>query len=223
MSIIQSTSGPAEAGRVQTRLPSAVPATTLLAVAAVLFILYPALRPYSSESGLEGATAFGSTRWVLAHVCGMVAFGSLAAAADLLTSARLVRVGLLLGVGLILPYYGAEAFGLHAIGQAALTHGTDDMAGVVDAVRNNPAALTMFGAGLIVLAIAGAALARVLWSASSRVGAALVGSGLVLYLPQFFGPPWVRVAHGALLGVGLLAIAVHTHRGSMPPQGSASA
>ena len=80
---------------------------------------------------------FGSGRWVLAHVSAMVAFGCL---------------------------YGAEAFGLHAIGRAAVEQGASHLTAVVDAVRYNPVALTMFGAGLIVLAVTSAALARVLWT-----------------------------------------------------------
>jgi len=81
---------------------------------------------------------------------------------------------------------------------------------VVDAVRYNPVALTMFGAGLIVLAVTGAALARVLWTSGIRIGAVL-GFG-VLYLPQSFRPPWVRIAHGLILGVGLVLVAFQMPR-----------
>ena len=187
------------------------PAAALLGVAAVLFVAYPVLRPYSSESGLAGARAFGSDRWVIAHLCGMVAFGCFAAAACSLTS-RLARVSVLLGVGLLLPYYGAEAFGLHALGDAALNRGDASLIDVAGTVRNNLAALIMFGAGWIALAVAGAASARALWAADMRTGAVLVGAGLVLYLPQFFGPPWMRIVHGVLLGVGLAIVAVQARK-----------
>lgn len=181
-------------------------------MAGVLFVVYPVLRPYSPEAGFAGARAFGSDRWVLAHLCGMVAFGCLAAATCSLTAQRLPRVSALLGVGLILPYYGAEAFGLHALGRAALDRSEASLTGVSDTVRNNPVALTMFGAGWIVLAIAGVALARLLWMRDARTGAVLVGAGMVLYLPQFFGPSWLRIVHGVLLGVGLVIVAVQLTR-----------
>lgn len=47
-------------------------------------------------------------------------------------------------------------------------------------------------------------MARVLWAGGIRIGAVLVGFGMVLYLPQFFGPPWMRIAHGLILGIGLV-------------------
>lgn len=193
--------------------PSGPPlAAAFFALAAVLFVLYPALRPYSSEVGLAGAGAFGSDRWVFAHLCGMAAFGGFAAATCTLTVPRLPRATAVLGVGLILPYYGAEAFGLHALGRAALARGDAGLTGVADLVRNNPLALTMFGAGWIVLAVAGVTVARGLWLRGARTGAALLGAGMVLYLPQFFGPPWLRIAHGVLLGAGLVIVAVGLFR-----------
>jgi hypothetical protein len=199
--------------RAERRPGSGAPlAAALFALAGVLFVLYPVLRPYSSEAGLAGARAFGSDRWVLAHLCGMVAFGCLAAAICSLTAQRLPRVSALLGVGLILPYYGAETFGLHALGRAALDRGEGSLTSVADTVRDNPLALTMFGAGWIVLALAGVAVTRALWLRDVRTGAALVGAGMVLYLPQFFGPPWLRIAHGVVLGVGLVIVAVRLNR-----------
>jgi hypothetical protein len=199
----------------------------LLAAAGILFVVYPALRPYSSETGLEGALAFASDRWVLAHVCGMIAFGLLAAACVLTTSSArrtttksttikstttkrtLTGTGTLLGVALILPYYGAETFGLHAIGEAAAKYGAANLAEIADAVRYQPVALILFGAGWIVLAAAGIGWARVLWERGARMGAVLIGAGMVLYLPQFFLPPWLRIAHGVVLGAGLAIVAAN--------------
>ncbi|VVB90189.1 Uncharacterised protein [uncultured archaeon] len=45
-----------------------------LAISGVLFVLYPAIRPFSDESSLEGARAFASFSWVLAHSLAMMAF-----------------------------------------------------------------------------------------------------------------------------------------------------
>lgn len=35
----------------------------------------------------------------------------------------------------------------------------------------------------------------------------LLAAGFVLYLPQFFAPAWLRVAHGVLVAAGCLAVA----------------
>ena len=104
-----------------------------LLLAGVCFALYPALRPFSDEKSLNGARAFASTRWLVAHSLGIAAFILLAVGLFAVyehiqdtTAHRTARAGLLLswiGVGLVLPYYGAEVFGLHAAGQQALTTG----------------------------------------------------------------------------------------------------
>ena len=43
-------------------------------VAGIFFVLYPALRPFSDEVSLQGATAFASPYWLAAHMLAMVAF-----------------------------------------------------------------------------------------------------------------------------------------------------
>jgi hypothetical protein len=45
-----------------------------LAVAGILFVLYPLLRPFSDESSLQGAQAFASTAWIVAHLLAVVGF-----------------------------------------------------------------------------------------------------------------------------------------------------
>ena len=90
-----------------------------LAIAGIFFLLYPALRPFSDEASMQGAAAFASSRWLVAHILAIVAF-------------TLIPVGLLglynslretaaegpgywalllsmIGVGLTLPFYGGEA------------------------------------------------------------------------------------------------------------------
>ena len=103
-----------------------------LAGAGVLFVFYPAIRPYSDETSLEGAAAFASNAWIVAHVLAMLAFvlvalGLLALYRTLQDTpaeglAFLTLITTWIGVGLTLPYYGAEAFGLHAVGQAVADH-----------------------------------------------------------------------------------------------------
>ncbi len=175
-----------------------------LAAAGLLFLLYPALRPWHDETTLAGATAaMGSSGWVASHFFAMIGF-------------ILVPVGLLalkrigpaivfwIGAGLVLPYYGAEAFGLHVLA----THSTDLLA-AAEAVRYQPVAVTMFGAGLLLMAV-GAILVAVTWwreGALARWGSLAFAAGFALYLPQFFTPGPVRIAHGALVAAGCLAMA----------------
>jgi hypothetical protein len=45
-----------------------------LAGAGILFVLYPAIRPFSDETGLQGAAAFASNAWIVAHVVAMLGF-----------------------------------------------------------------------------------------------------------------------------------------------------
>jgi hypothetical protein len=50
-----------------------------------------------------------------------------------------------IGVGLTLPYYGAEVFGLHAIGQEAVRQHSSALLALANAVR--------FGPGFIVIVV----------------------------------------------------------------------
>jgi len=189
-----------------------------LAAAGLLFLAYPALRPWHDEGTVAGATAsMSSTAWVTAHFFAMLGFilvplGLLALRAALpatraeplaLTAAVLAWIG----SGLVLPYYGAEDFGLHAIAGSAGPRA--DLLSLVHAVRYQPLAVTIFGMGLLLLA-AGAIIAAIaVWRSHvlPRACAILFAAGMVLFLPQFFGPAAVRIAHGILLAAGLLILA----------------
>src|SRR5215472_13339646 len=104
-------------------------AAAALAVAGILFVLYPATRPYADEKSLQGAQAFSSTAWVTSHAMGMLGFIGLAI--GLLgvhfaqANARDIRrsfwalVITWIGAGLTLTYYGAEAYALRVIGRLA--------------------------------------------------------------------------------------------------------
>jgi hypothetical protein len=195
-----------------------------LAVTGVLFILYPATRPYSDEKSLAAATAYASAAWIAAHLFAVVGFilltlGLLALRVALSgtpgqrlasTAATLTWVG----VGLVLPYYGAEIFGLYAIGRRALDDHNPALVDMANTVRYNPAAMTIFGVGLLLLA-AGAVLAAVaVWRAGTlpRWSGVPLAAGYALFLPQFFGPPAVRVAHGVLVGIGCAWVALELWR-----------
>ena len=187
-------------------------------VTGLAFALYPALRPYADERTLAGLAAMGSTRWLVAHLLGMTGFALLTVALAGLhpaapSSARLLgaaRALAYVGAVGVLPYYGGEAFGLHAVGRYATATRDPALLSVVDGFRYEPLALVLFGAGL--LAVAGAGVLVWLATAGSgrrgRVAGGLLALGLVLFLPQFFGPAALRVAHGLLLGAGCWALAL---------------
>jgi hypothetical protein len=124
-----------------------------------------------------------------------------------------------LAVALLLPYYGAEAYGLNELGRYAVDAGDASVLEIADAFRYAPFEVGSFSLGLLLLVLVGGRLAHGLWHAGrlARTGGLLAGLGLATYLPQFFGTPGLRVAHGVVLGAGLLLVAVATRRGGARP------
>lgn len=174
-----------------------------LAVAGVLFLLYPVVRPWDDETTAAGAqAAMASAAWVASHLFAMIGFIlvglALLGLRDLVGTTPVAVMWA--GAGLTLTYYGAEDFGLHA---AATTAGTDLLA-VAEATRYHPVAVTMFGAGLVALAVGAVLVALKVRGPAAWVFAA----GFVLFLPQFFTPAPVRIAHGVLMLAGLVWFAV---------------
>ena len=199
--------------------PGRVPlGAVALAIAGILFFLYPAIRPFSDETTLQGAAAFASTAWILAHMLAMVAFTLLVLGLLGLYSALqhtpLERLGFLtlvigiIGVGLTLPFYGGEAFGLHAIGQEALRQHSSSLVGLAADVRSGPQ-LIMFLIGLLTIAIAAVMAAVAIWRSSRyrKWSGVPFAIAFALYIPQFFGTQPIRVVHGLLVTVGCLWIA----------------
>jgi hypothetical protein len=196
-------------------------------VAALGFAAYPAVRPYADETTLAGLAAMASDAWLLAHLLGVLAFAVLPIGLSRLgrhlspagsrAADSLGPLGYVATV-LLLPYYGAETFGLHAIGRSATQTGDLAVLAMVDGTRYQPVAMTLFAIGLITLAVVGVLLAILAWSRGPalRAAALITAAGLVLYLPQFYGAPQLRIAHGVLLGLGCLAVAV-TARSAVPP------
>jgi hypothetical protein len=198
------------ASRTRTRLGALA-----LAVAGVLFLLYPAVRPWRDESTVDGAQqAMKSDLWVAAHLFAMIGFilvplGLLAlrnaigrTRAEPLALAAVVTSWL--GAGLTLPYYGAEDFGLHAIARKSAEGQQLDLLGLVDAVRFSPAAATTFAVGLLALAVGAVLAAIVIWRSGvlPRYSGILFALGFALFIPQFYTPPAVRIGHGLLVAVG---------------------
>ena len=105
----------------------------------------------------------------------------------------------------MLPYYGAETFGLHALGRAALA-GDQGVLQLVDDIRDQPVALTMFGLGLILLAVCGLLVALAWHRRTGSLAAWPLGVLMALLLPQFYLPPTGRMAYGVLYAVAALLL-----------------
>lgn len=196
-----------------------VAAAIAAAVAGVLFVGYPLLRPWSDEQGSAGAQALASGAWVGTHAAAMIGFILLPIALRQLGPRLGSPWGILLatvGSGAVLPYYGAEAFGIQAI--AGRASGDPALLELLQPLRFGAVQLTFFGIGLVALAVGGIMQAVRILRRGGRdrwLGVPL-GLGLGLLLPQFFAVPGVRIAHGLLMGLGGICLAVIlTRRGSL--------
>lgn len=194
----------------------------------LLMAAYLALRPYgdtASGTSAEAAAAFADPMWVLAHLAGalaLVQLGRVALRMHDLVGSLLTQIGRwsgLAGAVLVLPYYGAETFGLHAVGRAGLTDPT--VMALVDEIRNQPAALTTFGIGLLLLAVSGVTVALA-WRREVRSGrwdapawaAWPLAVGAVTVLPQYSLPPAGRVMYGFAFATAALVLAIAAGRAS---------
>lgn len=192
----------------------------------LLMATYLLLRPYGdagSSTSPEAAAAFASGWWVAAHLAGALALVQIARVGlridDLLstTTTMISRWSGLAGAVLVLPYFGAETFGLHAIGRAGLTD--PSVLALVEQVRGHPAALTTFGLGLALLAVSGIATALA-WDGAVRSGrwaapswaAWPLGVGAALVLPQFYLAPAGRMAFGIAYAAAAAVLVVAAAR-----------
>jgi hypothetical protein len=201
-------------------------AAVALVAAGVCFLLYPAIRPFADEDSLAGAKAFASDAWVIAHLLAVLAFilfslGLSGVAQRLQT--RLAGSAVVvswIGVGLTLTYYGAEVFGLHAIGAIVVEKQDVTLLRLAEDVRLGPG-INVLVAGLLLLTF-GVLLAQVaVWRSGDfpRWSGLPLVVGFALYLPQYLASQPVRVAHAALITVGCFWIASalwRGHRRSVP-------
>ncbi len=206
------------------------PAETALALAGLCFVLYPAIRPFSDESSLQGAAAFASSSWVLAHSLAIIGFilltlGLLGLYLRLRETAvegnaLLALAVTWIGVGFTLPYYGAETFGLHAIGQETIRRTDPTLISLAGSVRYGEG-IGFFGVGLILLAVGTILFAVSVWRSQSlsRWSGIPLAVAFSLFIPQFFTPQPVRVAHGLLIAVACAWLAWSMARSSEAPEG----
>jgi hypothetical protein len=205
--------------REQSATAASMPFAAAFALSGLFFLLYPAIRPFSSEVGLDGARAFASSSWIVAHSLGILGFVLLGLGAlGLHERLRATVVGdrtlkalvlAWLGVGLTIPYYGAEVFGLHAVGRRAIAQNDPALVKPLTHAIRWEAGIYFILIGLVLLAVAAIMVATAVWRSGTmqRWAGVPLAAGLVLYIPQFSGPQSVRVAHGVLMLVGCLWLA----------------
>jgi hypothetical protein len=195
-----------------------------LTLSGLFLLAFPVVRPFgdkfSSEPMVVAAT-FASNSWVLAHSLAMVGFiflplglyGLHVFLPEYRAQGR-AFLGFILtsiGVGLTLPFYGAEAFALQVVGQEAIDQNSQNVEAVADAVRFGPA-IGFIAVGLILIA-AGAVISA--WAIMGsrklpRWSGIPLALGLVLYIPQL--SVWasvqsIRVADGLLIAAGCIWLA----------------
>jgi uncharacterized membrane protein len=201
-----------------------------IAVSGLLFLLYPAVRPWNDETTAAGATAsMSSGGWVAAHLFAIIGFilvplGLLAVhkaightTAEPLALAAVVTTWL--GAGLTLPYFGAEDFALNAIAKKSVQGPRLDLVDLAQAIRFGPAAATSFLVGLLLLAVGAILAAVAIWRSGAlpRSSGILFALGFALFIPQFYFPPAGRIAHGVLVAIGMVWLARAVWRGSNEP------
>lgn len=192
--------------REQTPRPGAGPGwwTVLAGVAMVVFL---GLRPWGDKTGgpMAAVEAFASFWWPAAHAAGAAVFVFLAqralAVAHRRPSDRAAVVGAVLtgigAVGVVL-YYGMEALALHGLASPAAGQDPAAVLATADALRTGVFAMTLFGAGLLLVTV-GVVLS------STQGGLRGAGWGhwvLVLavagILPHFALPPAGRLVFGVV-------------------------
>lgn len=215
------------------------------ALAGVLFVLYEAAAPRADQTTLEGAESWTGTGWALAHLAAIAAliliplgYGALREAVEThgitepgtendrangvrneRTAFRATVIGAI-GAGLTISYYGAETYGLKAIGERAVADGDATLTEVGDAFRFDPTAMTVFAIGLAFIAVAAVLAAIAVWRSGilPRWSAVPFAALMVTYLPQFFLPHAGRIAWGALVTAATLWIAVGLWRAAGKPE-----
>ncbi|WP_205326609.1 hypothetical protein [Glycomyces sp. YM15] len=189
------------------------------ALAGVLFVVYEAAAPRADQTTLEGAESWTSAGWALGHlaaIAGLILIplgygalrGHLEGTRNEKTAFTAATIGYI-GSALTISYYGAEVYGLKAIGQRAVEDGDATMTEVGEAFRMDPTALTVFVIGLALIAVAAVLAAVAVWRSGtlnkwSGVPLAIL---LVTMLPQYFLPHGARIAWGALVTVAALWLA----------------
>ena len=188
-------------------------------IAGVLFAVYEAAAPRTDQTTLDGAASWTSAGWSVAHISAIVGLiliplgygairGFLEGTAHERTAFLAATIGYI-GSGLTISYYGAEVYGLKAIGQRAVADGDASLTDVGNDFRLDPTAMTVFAIGLLLIAIAAVLAAIAVWRSDSlpRWSAVPLAALLVTMLPQYFLPHALRIVWGVLVAAAALWLA----------------
>lgn len=185
-----------------------------LVIAGVFFVLFPVVRPFFDESSIQGAQEFASDQWVIAHSLGIGGFILLSLGfLGLYLHLRGTRIELwalrgfvlcLVGTGLTLPFFGAEAFGLQVIGSAAVNQNNAALIPLVNQLRFGPG-IAFIVSGLLCVAAATIVMAAVAWKSQAlpKWSGIPLAAGFAVYIPQLQGDPIFQVIR---IGVGILIL-----------------
>lgn len=196
------------------------------AIAGILFAVYEVVAPRADETTLDGAAAWASAGWSIAHVSAIVGliliplgYGAIRDFLDGTPQERTAYLAAVIGYigsGLTISYYGAEVYGLKAIGERALADGDPSLTDVGNDFRLDPTAMTVFAIGLLLIAVAAVLASIAVWRSGSlpRWSAVPLAALLVTMLPQFFLPHAGRIAWGVLVAVAALWLAAALWRAS---------
>ncbi|WP_133884404.1 hypothetical protein [Glycomyces sp. NRRL B-16210] len=204
------------------------------AIAGVLFVLYEAAAPRADQTTLEGAESWTSAGWAVAHIAAIVGliliplgYGALRGVIEKhgLEGTRNEKTAFLaavigyIGSGLTISYYGAEVYGLKAIGARAVADGDASLTEVGEAFRFDATAMAVFAIGLALIAVAAVLAAVAVWRSGTlqRWSAVPFAALMVTFLPQFFLPHAGRIAWGALVTAAALWIAAELWRAASKP------
>ena len=188
-----------------------------LGVAALLFMVFPLIRPFfpldptaPAATLTVASPVLTSAPWVVSHLLCTCAFVLLLYGMQTLhvclmpsqaegRALRAMGVGVA-GIALILPMLGVETFMLPIIGKLYL-EGHTAIAPAVRMIYLGPA-MVVFLLGLVLLAVGAIGFARAIWqSAVLPKWAGIVwATGLTLWFPPFPRP--VRIVDGLLIGIG---------------------
>ncbi len=106
-----------------------------------------------------------------------------------------------IGVGFTLPYYGAETFALHAVGQEVVRQNNVDLLVTLTNSIRFGEGIWFFGFGLLAIAVGTILFGIAIWKSgilTRWIGIPLT-IGFTLFIPQFYTPQPVRIGHGLLV------------------------
>ncbi|RJO73634.1 hypothetical protein D5S18_20840 [Nocardia panacis] len=195
-----------------------------LALAGILFLVYETVAPRTAQNTLEGAASWTSPGWSIGHVAAIIGLILIplgwAGLRNTLADKRTERLADLaatlgqIGSALAISYYGAEVYGLRAIGARAVADGDASLTAIGEDFRMNPIAAAVFAIGLALIAAAAVLAAVALWRSGTvrRWSGVPMATAMVLYLPHFSLPHAARIGWGALVTVGAVWIATELWR-----------